>query len=118
MIAGGAVVLRVKDPESAARFYIETLGMKLVAEDADSVVIDAGEGFRLLLAAGDTPASRPVVHLYAKVPLDEAIAIYDNRGVAMSVERAGSSARSARFEDPDGNAFVLLPAPPSDHSAP
>ncbi|MBX3207279.1 MAG: VOC family protein [Labilithrix sp.] len=109
MIRGGAVVLDVSDVAQAVRFYVETLGMKLVREAADgSAVIDAGEGFHIALRAG--PRSTPaLVHLYPKVPIAEAIAIYENRGVAFTVERTAAET-VARFEDPDGNSLALVQA--------
>ena len=106
MIRGGAVVLNVRDVGSAVRFYIETLGMKLVEEVPDgTALIDAGEGFCIELRKGETPSSAVV--LYPKVPIDEAIAIYENRGVTFSVERT-EGAVVARFRDLDGNALALV----------
>ncbi len=99
MIRGGAVVVPVASVASAVRFYIETLGMKLVEERPVESIIDAGEGFLLALRAS-TEKLRGGVELHAKVPLAEAIAIYENRGVVFDA--------SGRFEDPDGNAFTLV----------
>lgn len=98
MICGGAVVLFVSDVARAVRFYVETLGMKLVAEDAETSIIDAGGGFQLALQKGTPRGS--VVHFYTKVPLDEIIAIFENRGISVT---------GGQFDDPDGNRFVLLP---------
>lgn len=109
MICGGAVVVNVTDVARAVRFYIETLGMKLVSEDAQASIIDAGDGFRLELRAGTSRTSP--VHLYTKVPLEEVIAIFENRGVAITVQRQGQTAVSAQFDDPDSNRFVILPQP-------
>jgi catechol 2,3-dioxygenase-like lactoylglutathione lyase family enzyme len=106
MIRGGAVVLNVADVGQAVRFYVETLGMKLVAEEAGGAsIIDAGEGFQIELQSGPTSSARPTVKLYAKVPLEEAVAIYENRGV-----RFVTSGQTATFSDPDGNTFVLTAA--------
>ena len=101
MIRGGAVRLNVRDVSSAARFYIETLGMKLVAEPPGSAVIDAGEGFELLLVPGKTSTGDIVFR--TKVPLDEAVAIYENRGVVFD-----RGVGSATFADADGNRFTLV----------
>lgn len=106
MIRGGAVVLAVKDVAHAVRFYVETLGMKLVRESAGDAVIDAGEGFLIELREGASASTTSVV-LYPKVPIDEAIAIYDNRGVVFTTERSGSTV-IARFDDPDGNRLALI----------
>jgi len=110
MIRGGAVVLNVSDVERAVRFYVETLGMKLVEEQPDGTyVIDAGEGFHLALRKGDAPGatSGATVLLHPKVPIDEAIAIYENRGVAFTVDRSGGTV-VARFRDPDANLLSLV----------
>lgn len=117
MIRGGIVTLNVRDVGHAARFYIETLGMKLVEEEAPtSFVIDAGEGFRIRLRSGDPIAKGPALDLEPKVPIDEAIAIYENRGVTFSTDRAGG-VTTARFEDPDGNVLRLVQRqPPQPHS--
>lgn len=109
MIRGGHVTLNVSDVGRAVRFYVETLGMKLVEEAADgSAVIDAGEGFLIELRAGNAPGATPgpSVTLYPKVPIDEAIAIYENRGVTFTTERTSGSI-IARFRDPDANLLCL-----------
>lgn len=106
MVLGGMVTLFVRDASASVRFYIETLGMKLVASREGSEVIDAGDGFLLELKNGtlQQPPLRgeapvPLVTLYAKVPLAEAIAIYENRGIVFD--------HDGRFADPDGNALRL-----------
>ena len=112
MIRGGLVTLFVRDVGSAVRFYVETLGMKLVEEDGSrSVVIDAGEGFRIGLHETEAqPAAMeaaPSIGLTPKVPIREAIAIYENRGIAFDVKDDGPLTR-AHFRDPDGNALYLF----------
>jgi catechol 2,3-dioxygenase-like lactoylglutathione lyase family enzyme len=114
MIRGGLVTLFVRDVGLAVRFYVETLGMKLVEEDgAGRAVIDAGEGFRIGLrqASVKEPGTRgafsPSVGLTPKVPIREAIAIYENRGVVFDVKDEGS-VTLAHFRDPDDNALYLF----------
>lgn len=109
MIRGGSVILDVRDVGRSVRFYVETLGMKLVREPADgSAVIDAGEGFLLRLRPSDTPSGAgAIVHLYTKVPIREAIAIYENRGVTFTVEQT-ANATIARFHDPDAIPLCLV----------
>jgi catechol 2,3-dioxygenase-like lactoylglutathione lyase family enzyme len=100
MIAGGQVTLFVRDVPSAVRFWIETLGMKLV---------DAGEGFRVALHSGGAAATAkgsPKVGLYPKMPIDEAIAILENRGIKFEVVR-DAKITIANFRDPDGNLLYL-----------
>ena len=99
MICGGTVVVHVADVASAIRFYIETLGMKLVEERAGESVIDAGEGFLLAVRIGTQRLRAGDIELRTKIPLAQAIAIYENRGVVFT---------DGRFQDPDGNAFTLV----------
>src|SRR5688572_12701364 len=104
MIRGGLVALHVKDVAVSVRFYIETLGMKLVEEvGSKSAVLDAGDGFRIALHAESHVAADPSsveIGLVPKVPLREAIAIFENRGVAFDVRDEGART-VARFRDPD-----------------
>lgn len=108
MISGGLVTLFVKDVGTSVRFYIETLGMKLVEESPDGAraVIDAGEGFKITLQNG-APSTSPAIGLVPKVPLREAVAIFENRGIAF--ENVDEKTRTlARFRDPDGNSLYLV----------
>jgi catechol 2,3-dioxygenase-like lactoylglutathione lyase family enzyme len=102
MISGGLVTLRVADVERAVRFYVETLGMKLVEEGAGASIIDAGEGFRIELRQGAPRDS--AITLYSKLSLDEAVAIYENRGVVFTVDREEGT---AQFRDADNNLLTL-----------
>ena len=118
MIRGGLVTLFVRDVGTAVRFYVETLGMKLVEEGgAGWAVIDAGDGFRIGLhqtqasamdpvTTGNRGALTPSIGLTPKVPIREAIAIYENRGVVFDVKDDGP-VTLAHFRDPDGNALYL-----------
>jgi catechol 2,3-dioxygenase-like lactoylglutathione lyase family enzyme len=109
MIRGGVVVLPVSDVARAVRFYVETLGMKLVEESAaGEAILDAGEGFRIALRAqaGADRGGAPAVGLYPKLPLREAVAIFENRGVAFDIED-GPAVVLAHFRDPDGNRLHL-----------
>jgi catechol 2,3-dioxygenase-like lactoylglutathione lyase family enzyme len=112
MIRGGLVVLNVADVGRSVRFYIETLGMKLVEEiESGSAVIDAGEGFQIELAhtGGSAPAgAAPTrIRLYPKIDIREAIAIYENRGIAFTTDET-ARAIVATFHDPDGNVLCLV----------
>lgn len=109
MIRGGLVSLFVRDLGAAVRFYVETLGMKLVEERATTwSVIDAGEGLRIGLHAGvpEAPRGAPRVGLSPKIPIREAIAIFENRGVSFELTTDGP-VTIATFHDPDDNALYL-----------
>lgn len=110
MIRGGVVMLDVGDVERAVRFYVETLGMKLVEERPDgSAILDAGEGFLVGLQKSTREApggSAGGVTFFPKIPIDEAIAVLENRGVTFSVERTKHFV-IARFRDPDANPLCL-----------
>ena len=95
MIVGGYAVLHVTNVDSAVRFYIETLGMKLVEESATTAMLDAGEGFRISLETG---VARGHVVFHPKLPLLQVKEIFENRGVIFE---------GPRFRDPDGNVLEL-----------
>lgn len=114
MIRGGLVTLFVRDVGRAVRFYVETLGMKLVEESGPHwAVVDAGDGFRIGLHEGAAVAGRgafePSVGLYPKIPIREAIAIFENRGVMFDVKDE-SAVTLAYFRDPDDNVLYLCQA--------
>jgi catechol 2,3-dioxygenase-like lactoylglutathione lyase family enzyme len=96
MIDGGIVRLPVKDVNASVRFYVETLGMKLVELSEGSAVIDCGEGFLIALTEG-----RAAVGLHPKMALDQSKAILENRGISFDDRN--------HFTDPDGNILYLAP---------
>ena len=115
MIRGGLVTLFVRDVDRAVRFYVETLGMKLVEEAGSGwAVIDAGDGFRIGLHPGGAQgaavegrgAFAPSIGLYPKVPLREAVAVFENRGVKFEIKDDGP-VTLAHFRDPDDNVLYL-----------
>ncbi len=110
MVRGGAVVLPASDLGRAVRFYVETLGMKLVEERTGEATIDAGEGFHIELRAANGATIAPgaaAIVFYPKVPIEDAIAVYENRGVTFDVERSESTV-VAHFRDPDGHSLALV----------
>lgn len=88
----------------AVRFYVETMGMKLAAEDALGARIDAGEGLRFQIVK-DGPVLLSPLTLFARGDLDETRAIYENRGIVFTREDAGTP--RYRFTDPEGNHLCL-----------
>ena len=107
MIRGGITMLAVSEVEAAVRFYIETLGMKLVEEEGGMALLDAGEGFLVGLRKGDRRSETGSVLFRPKVPIDEAIAIYENRGITFTVDRTDARVL-AHFQGPDGNQLALI----------
>jgi catechol 2,3-dioxygenase-like lactoylglutathione lyase family enzyme len=104
MISGGGVTIGVSSMKRALRFYIETLGMKLVRETSAQVqIIDAGEGFELALTLGGSINTSAPIQLRAR-DLANAITIYENRGIAFSAK----TDRQAIFSDSEGNRFQLI----------
>jgi catechol 2,3-dioxygenase-like lactoylglutathione lyase family enzyme len=102
VILGGVVRLPVVDLDRAVRFYVETLGMKLVEEATEAAVIDAGDGFRIALARSPSGEHRGAVAvgLRPKMELAQSIAILENRGITFDPQH--------RFSDPDGNVLYLI----------
>lgn len=96
MIDGGIVRLPVKDVNASVRFYVETLGMKLVELAEGTAVIDCGEGFLIALTEG-----RAAIGLRPKMPLEQSRAILENRGITFDDKN--------HFVDPDGNYLYLAP---------
>ena len=96
----------MRNVAEAVRFYVETLGLKLVDEhDEASATIDAGDGFLIMLVAGRRPTNptQRALTLYSKVALADCVAVLENRGVVFHRD----SDTALRFIDPDGNVLVL-----------
>jgi catechol 2,3-dioxygenase-like lactoylglutathione lyase family enzyme len=101
-------------PAEARRFFAETLGLSLIAEDVFALVFDGlGVTLRVTPVAELTP--RPSTVLGWQVPdIASAVRTLAARGVAverfegieqdeLGVWRAPSGAAVAWFKDPDGN---------------
>ena len=116
MIAGGNVTLCVAELDRALRFYIETLGMKLVEESPGWAVVDAGEGFDIGLRVtvpdpAAQPSSRVSVGFRVKGLFDDALAVLENRGIRFEKKSAGAM-KIAAFVDPDENPLYLYAEEP------
>jgi catechol 2,3-dioxygenase-like lactoylglutathione lyase family enzyme len=116
MIAGGRPVLAVSDVDRAVRFYVETMGFKLVARTNDVAEVDAGGGLVIGLArAGDGPGpgtrGSVVVCFEVNQPIGEVVEVLANRGVRFEGGVRGDGAgKVAGFVDPDGNGLRLVEA--------
>jgi catechol 2,3-dioxygenase-like lactoylglutathione lyase family enzyme len=102
------------DPRRAARFYHETLGLRLRSEDRFAIVLEAN-GVELRLQKVEALTPQPFTVLGWEVrDLDAFLDELTRRGIrpehypgleqdARGVWRAPSGARIAWFKDPDGN---------------
>ena len=107
MIESGRVRLSVSDVERSLRFYVETLGVKLVTSDNGGARVDLGGGFEVdLVADAGSGASPAALALTLRGDFAEAVATYENRGLA--IERHDTYAECT---DPDGNVLRFEPSP-------
>jgi catechol 2,3-dioxygenase-like lactoylglutathione lyase family enzyme len=113
MISGGHTVLYCADVAKSVRFYIETLGMKLVEDLGPGLaIIDAGDGFRIALHMREANTSAPGATLKTGVgfqvrgDFETAVTVYANRGIVFA-DRSSARAKLAYFTDPDGNELHL-----------
>jgi catechol 2,3-dioxygenase-like lactoylglutathione lyase family enzyme len=111
MISGGHTVLYCADVHKAVRFYIETLGMKLVADVGPGLaIIDAGEGFHIALHVRDGAApggtAKAGVGFQVRGDFDTAVTVYANRGIVFT-DKSSTRAKLAYFADQDGNELHL-----------
>lgn len=113
MIESGMVLLHTADLARSARFFIETMGFKLVEQTGPHwAIIDAGGGLRLALhskvegAAAKAASNAIAIGFKVRSDFDAALAVYENRGVKFRVEQ-NARVRLAHFEDPDGHPMFL-----------
>ena len=118
MIAGGSATLYVSDLSRAVRFYVETLGFKLVTRFGDEwASIDAGDGLVLGLHCARADAPKPgtpgsiQVGFNVTTPIADAVEVLANRGVVFRGPIVGERVKLAFFDDPDQNALYLCEAP-------
>ena len=115
MIAGGNATVYVSDMDRAVRFYVETLGFKLVVRHEDHwAEVDAGGGLILGLHPASPHAPKPgtsgsiSIGLAVNAPIAEVVAVLSNRGVVFQgpvVENG--PIKLAYFGDPDGTSLYL-----------
>jgi catechol 2,3-dioxygenase-like lactoylglutathione lyase family enzyme len=106
MIRGGVVEVPVADLARSLRFYVETLGLKLVANTPEHATLDLGGGF--LVGLAPAPAERPRATLGLCVAsVERSAALLENRGLALRTE-AHLGAAATAFSDPDGNVLFLV----------
>jgi catechol 2,3-dioxygenase-like lactoylglutathione lyase family enzyme len=115
MIEGGRTTLFVSDLKRSVRFWTESVGLELVEADATSAIVDAGNGFRIELCAGQRPSSycSPCIRLYSTTHDEEiATSTFEKRGVGFDlITLARDGTWMARFLDPDDNVAFLCGGP-------
>lgn len=108
MIRGGVVEVPVADLARSLRFYVETLGLKLVASAPECATLDLGEGF--LVGLVPAPPTHPRASVGLRVAsVERSAALLENRGLALRSEARLGMAVTA-FPDPDGNTLFLIAA--------
>lgn len=106
MIRGSMVEIPVADVSTAVRFYVETLGVKLVEDRGDAcAILDVGQG-SLLALVKHAHAPRSCVGLEV-ANVERAVALLENRGVVFRSEGHAGRAAST-FSDPEGNTLYLF----------
>jgi catechol 2,3-dioxygenase-like lactoylglutathione lyase family enzyme len=110
MFRGGHLRVPVSDLPRAVRFYVETLGMKLVSDAKDAPVFDAGDGLMLCLSRshGAPNPTQPLAALVVKGELPSSLLVLENRGIAIAKQDG-----HVRLSDSEGNVYELL----SEHGA-
>ncbi len=106
------------DPDLSRRFYEETLGLELLADDPFALVFDAG-GTMLRLQKTNEVRRQPYTTLGWRVPdLEARVLALKERGVVferyatldqdrLGIWTAPDGARIAWFKDPDGQVLSL-----------
>lgn len=102
MIDGGCIQLPVADVERSLRFYVERLGVKLVASGDGWARIDLGGSFEVELVRGPSAPGRLILRVRGS--FEEAVATYDNRGLGLT-----RSADHAECTDLDGHVLRFVP---------
>jgi catechol 2,3-dioxygenase-like lactoylglutathione lyase family enzyme len=121
-IRGASVAIAVSDRKAAARWYVESLGFRVFDDDPEhwTTVGDPSGSFLLhLCEVGGRPGKAPprseVGNTGVLLVTDEAFgrtcARLKRRGVRFSMApKRMPWGWQAKFRDPDGNEFTLMPA--------
>jgi catechol 2,3-dioxygenase-like lactoylglutathione lyase family enzyme len=113
MIGRSIVTLYVADVDRSIKFYVEVLGFKLRYRANDKWAEVDGPGVTLgLHKAMEAGASRGgvgsvAVGLEVEQPLEDVVAVLENRGIAFPQGMQQGAVRLAWFADPDGNRLYL-----------
>jgi len=100
------VEVPVGSVDAAVRFWVETLGVKLVGFEGGVATLDLGQGARIALVEKPRTAARASVGL-AVASVERAVALLENRGIVFRTEGHAGSAAST-FSDPEGNTLYLF----------
>ena len=123
MLAAAELVgfLATRDPDRSRSFFVDTLGLELVADDPFALVFDSnGTQVRVVKVAEFTPLPFTVMG-WETGEFDETVSGLAARGVAferfpqleqesMGVWNTPGGTRIAGFKDPDGNLLSIVRA--------
>ena len=123
LLSGGHAIVYVNDMDTAIRFYVQTLGMKLTYRFEDKFAALVA-GRNLVVALHPRTPNTPIpgtkgsvtLGLIVDEPIDTVLSRLAKRGVRITGQsepgtpRAQSGGRPVEIEDPDGNVITLWEA--------
>jgi predicted enzyme related to lactoylglutathione lyase len=105
------ITFYVSDFLQAVSFYENTVGLQKKSQWSNYVVFDLCGVMLALEPGGERGAGKSVPDIYLQVDnVDEVFRELKGKGATLLTEPKDQSwgARTAKFADPDGNAFILV----------
>lgn len=113
MIGRAIVTVYVADVDRSIRFYVETLGFKLRYRASATWAEVDGPAITLGLHQASAESAAPgekgaiTIGLEVEQPLEDVVAVLENRGVPFRGPIAQGAVRIAYFTDPDGTSLYV-----------